>query len=126
MPCCSSTVGLAVPISKPLYTVHESAQITSPFSFLASLIDSAVLPLAVSPTITTIGLITTALALVLKPLATRGGCAYLLHSDHLLSSHPPLSSAEHVLDGHQGTQLLVLPAYLPLVAMVNLDNQSGH
>src|SRR5690606_20314763 len=54
-PLRSSLVGFAVPISAYLYIALESALIISPPTLLASLIASAVLPLAVGPTITTRG-----------------------------------------------------------------------
>ncbi len=46
----SAGVSLAVPMSIPLYTCIESAEITSPPTFSARLSVSAVLPTAVGPT----------------------------------------------------------------------------
>ena len=47
----SSFVGLAVPMSIPLYICIESEEIISPLYFFASSIAKAVLPTAVGPTI---------------------------------------------------------------------------
>jgi uncharacterized protein YqhQ len=48
----ASKSGFAVPISKPLYTKSESAEIISPLNALAQATESAVLPDAVAPHIT--------------------------------------------------------------------------
>src|SRR3989344_3264111 len=52
MPRISFFVILPVPISRPLYTCRESAEIISPLNFFASLTPKALLPLAVEPTMT--------------------------------------------------------------------------
>ena len=49
IPCISSKVGFAVPMSMRLYTCMESQDTTSPFSSFASVAASAVFPDAVGP-----------------------------------------------------------------------------
>ena len=49
IPCISSRLGLAVPMSMRRYTCMESQETTSPFSSLASSTARAVFPEAVGP-----------------------------------------------------------------------------
>lgn len=54
MPFISAIVIFPVPISKPLYTCLESAEIISPLNFFAIFTARSLLPVAVGPRITKI------------------------------------------------------------------------
>src|SRR3989344_8895947 len=65
MPPISFLVILPEPISSPLYTCLESAEIISPLNFLATFTANALFPLAVGPRITIIFLLNSICSLLL-------------------------------------------------------------